>query len=60
MPQVVFDESRHEMVAMVVARLKAQVQRDLGGRASLLEQIGTQLGDEERVGLALVHQDGRA
>ena len=59
MAQVVLDEGRDEVVAVVVARLAPQRQRVTCILAGLLEPLGHQLLLEKRVRKALVHEDRR-
>src|SRR5688572_33371817 len=54
--QVVLDEGRDEVVAVVVTRLAAQRQRVARVLAGLLEPLGHQLLLEERVRETLVHE----
>src|SRR5665213_4104576 len=55
MPTNVFlDERRDEIVAVIVAFAQAQIERDAGRRARGLEQVGLELGGEERVVGALI------
>ena len=56
-PDVVIHEGRHEEVAVVVAGLATQRERDGRRPAGLLEALGAQLGLEEPVGGADVHED---
>src|SRR5688572_2815389 len=59
MAQVVLDEGRNEVVAVVVTRLPPQRQRVAGILAGLLETIRHQLLLEELVGEPLVHEQWR-
>src|SRR5687767_13815674 len=59
MAQVVLDEGRDEVIAVVVARLAAQRQRVACILACLLETLGHQLLLQKRVRKALVHEDRR-
>src|SRR6185437_4848913 len=58
--QVVLDECRNEEIAVVVAALQAQVQRDARSRARILEQIGPELALEKWVARSLINQDCRS
>ena len=58
--QVVSDERLDEVVAVVVARVAANVQRLTHRRARLFEEMGMELGLEELVVLALVDEDRSA
>ena len=55
--QMVFDEARNEVIAVVVAGVAAQFERLAGGAAGFLEGFRIQLLGEEFVGQALVDQD---
>src|SRR6185437_14287930 len=57
-PQVVLDEALDEPVAVVVTGLDAQLDRLTRGAAGFDEQFGPQLTAQERVGVALVDEDG--
>jgi hypothetical protein len=49
-------EGRDEIIAVVVAGVAIELERDAGVRAGLLEELGSKLFFEERVGLADVDQ----
>ena len=57
MREVIGEEARDEIVAVVVARLASQRERMAGGLARIREQSGPQLGGEEFVRLALVDEE---
>ena len=57
--EVVGDERRDEVVAVVVAVVAPQCERLAGGEARGLEPIGVQLLGEKLVGQALVDQQMR-
>lgn len=52
---VLADETGDEVIAVVVAGLQAQGERMPGGLGRGAQQLGTQLGLQEVVGVALVH-----
>ena len=54
MPQVVFDEGRTEVPAVVVAGVVAQLELEAALDTGLLQQFRVQLLGEERVVIALV------
>ena len=56
MPQVFFDETGDEEIAVVVARLQTQCQRMTGQFGRLLQGFRLELGGEEIVAIALIHQ----
>src|SRR3546814_13729259 len=56
MGDVVADEAGDEVIAVVIARLQAQGQRDAGRRTGRLQQLWPQLFVEELVGTTLVDQ----
>ena len=56
-PQVVFDEGRDEVVAMVVALVTPQYQRLCDGFTRLLQQVRMQLLNQKFIGHPLVDQD---
>ena len=58
--QMIGDERLDEVVAVVVSRVPANVQRLAGRRARLLEEMRVELGFQELVVLALVDEDRRA
>src|SRR6185437_6712439 len=58
--QVVLDECRNEEIAVVVAALQAQVQRNARSHARILEQIGPELTLEKRIARSLIDQDCRS
>ena len=60
MLQMVGDERLDEVVAVVVARVPAELQRLTGPGARLLQEMGVELGLEELVVLALVDEDRSA
>ncbi|MDF3032124.1 MAG: hypothetical protein K0R03_2682 [Moraxellaceae bacterium] len=55
--EVVFDEGRDEVIAVVVAGVPAQRERLAGLSAGSLEQVRMQLLGEEFVAQSLVHED---
>jgi hypothetical protein len=57
MSQVVFDEGLDEVIAMVVARLHAQMERLARFLTGGLESLGLQLLGQEAVRFALVDKD---
>src|SRR5690606_8894289 len=60
MPQVIADEARDEVIAVVVAFLHAQRQWMAVGITGLLQVIGLELLFQEVVTRALVHQQRQA
>ena len=56
MDEVIRDECRYEIVAVVITRLHTQRQRVASGFACGLEQIRPQLVDQKLVGLTLIHK----
>ena len=57
---VLTDKAFDEVVAVVVARLQAQLQWVACGSTGGLQQFRLQLVGEEFIGIALVHQQGQA
>ena len=57
MLQVLGDERLDEVVAVVVARVAAELQRLDGLRARFFEEVRVELGIQELVVLALVDED---
>ena len=56
-PQVVFHESRYEIITVVITCLAAQLQIDFAVRARGLKQLRIQLLLEKLVGKALVNKN---
>src|SRR6266404_4697026 len=59
-PEVIFDESGDEEIAVVVAVLHPQIERDIMPIARLLAPVGLELSIQERVLRPLVDQERRA
>src|SRR5262245_53710147 len=57
--QMVAHESGDEIVAVVVAGLTAQRQRDVRSRTGSLQQLRAQLLGQELVGIAIIDQEAR-
>src|SRR4051812_23370445 len=57
--QMILDEGGDEIIAVVVALLHPQRQRDPGLPAGRVEQLGSQLAFEEAVASSLINEDLR-
>ena len=50
-------EGRYEVIAVVIAGLAAKEKRDAGLRTGALQQFGTKLFGQERIGIADIDQE---